>query len=61
MKKPKQPRNPADDAEAGHEAEAMLFLAEWINSQGDLGETTVLMDRAERDIPGKVERGRNKR
>lgn len=50
----------ADDTESGHEAEAMLVLAEWINCQGDSGETEALMDRAELEIPDKIDHGSRK-
>ncbi len=45
------------DAEDDMEVAALTGLAQWINCQGDSGETAALMDRLEEDLPGKVERG----
>lgn len=53
-------RQPFDDAveeAAAEEAEALSFLAEWINIEGDLGEAEVRMDEAAARIPEKVEEG----
>jgi hypothetical protein len=44
------------DAEDDMEVAALTGLAQWINCQGDSGETAALMDRLEADLPGKVER-----
>lgn len=46
-----------EDAEDDMEVAALTGLAQWINCQGDSGETAALMDRLEEDLPGKVERG----
>lgn len=48
------------DAEDDMEVAALTGLAQWINCQGDSGETAALMDRLEEDLPGKVERGGEK-
>lgn len=45
------------DAEDDMEAAALTGLAQWINCQGDSGETAALMDQLEAELPGKVERG----
>lgn len=47
----------AGDAEDDMEVAALTGLAQWINCQGDSGETAVLMDQLEAELPGKVERG----
>ncbi|MNP76912.1 hypothetical protein D3C76_1742430 [compost metagenome] len=45
------------DAEDDMEVAALTGLTQWINCQGDSGETAALMDRLEAELPGKVERG----
>ncbi len=45
------------DAEDDMEVAALTGLAQWINCQGDSGETAALMDQLEKELPGKVERG----
>ena len=44
--------------EDADEAAALSYLAEWINVQGDEGEVKEMQDRATRQIPKKVEPGR---
>jgi hypothetical protein len=39
------------------EADALMYLAVWINIEGDQGEVNDLMDHAAARIPEKVERG----
>jgi hypothetical protein len=54
MQKREEKERTVDEQEDA-EAKALLVLAEWINCQGDSGETAQLMDDAERELPGKVE------
>lgn len=44
------------DAEDDMEVAALTGLAQWINCQGDSGETAALMDQLDAELPGKVER-----
>lgn len=57
LPEPKVTVDGSGDAEDDMEVAALTGLAQWINCQGDSGETAALMDRLEEDLPGKVERG----